>query len=155
MKICFKDVWGKMTEQTQILWLACHLFGCCLSRKAQFLLYHFPSDSVLLVFTNNNKLQGNTGCKGKDYERAQSKGKRGGKWREIIYKNEAKDWQCKSNTVPQKKQVMRSVINQQGEHFRHEREVCACRKRKFTGMPRMVLFLFIIKEAKAARRSLI
>lgn len=34
-------------------------------------------------------------------------------------------WLCKSNTVQQKKQVMRSVINQQGEHFRHtqEREV--------------------------------
>lgn len=66
-------------------------------------------------------------------------------------------WLCKSNTVQQKKQVMRSVINQQGEHFRHtqEREVCAYRRKMFTGMPRMALFLSIIKETKDARGNLI
>lgn len=63
----------------EILWVAHHLFGCSLSRQEQFLSPHFPLDSVLLVFTNNNSREG------KEPERAQSKERRGGKQMERSY----------------------------------------------------------------------
>lgn len=72
----------------QILWLACHLFDCCLSKQEQFLLPHFPSDSVLLVSQTTTNSREILVGKGKNLKEHRVRGKgEENRWREVIYEN--------------------------------------------------------------------